>query len=389
LRTSIVTAVVLTLLVSACQNDPDPTGIGLIPDGDLIGAFQFDSQQEGAEVLSSTVQKAIPGPTSAALSVGEAEGLSAYSLLRWFTISDTVGWKGRIVSASIRLHTQPYSIGDSAAALTLQVREITSFWSSFTVTYDSLDVPEGLKLSQEIVGSVSRSFTYPDSVDIDLDTTLVRKWLVMMNEGDYLSNYGIFIEAQGNNGIRAFQSAEAGSPPQLTIVMQTEFGLDTLRGGTLEDTYIVGGRDVTQDEGITVHGGIGARGKLHFDISAIPGANIVNYAKLYLTIDRSKSDGYYHGADSVIVYNVYEDGSEVLTGTGLLSHTDADNPDVLIAEGVTLTRAVQNWVNGKGNYGLLLSHVYEMSDINRLTFYGAEADSTRRPRLVVTYTSKP
>jgi hypothetical protein len=89
------------------------------------------------------------------------------------------------------------------------------------------------------------------------------------------------------------------------------------------------------------------------------------------------------------VYNVYEDGSEVLTGTGLLSHTDADNPDVLIAEGVTLTRAVQNWVNGKGNYGLLLSHVYEMSDINRLTFYGAEADSTRRPRLVVTYTSKP
>jgi len=386
LRTSIVTAAVLTLLLSACQNDPDPTGIGLIPDSDLIGAFRFDSQKEGSAVTSSTVQTATPAPTSANLSVGEAEGLKAHSLIRWLSLSDTIGWGGRIVSAQLRLHTQPYAIGDSSSAYTLQVREITSFWNSFTFTYDSL---VHLERSPDPVGSVSRSFTFPDSVDIDLDTTMVRKWLVNMNADDFYSNYGVILEAPGNAGIRAFQSVEAELPPKLTVIIQTDNGLDTLIGGTIDDTYIAGGRDVTQDEGMTVHGGLGARGKLFFDVSAIPGADIVNYATLYLTIDRSKSDGYFHGADSVIAYKVYEAGSDAPAGTGLLSHSDDERTDGVIVEGVTLTRAVQDWVNGKGNHGLLLVHVYEMSDLNRLTFYGAEADSTRRPRLVVTHTSKP
>ncbi len=389
LRIPIVTAAVLTLLLSACQNDPDPTGIGLIPDSDLIGANKFDSQQEGSTITSGTVQLALPAATSPTLSVGEAEGLEAAALLRWFSLSDTIGNGGRIISANIRLFTEKYFIGDSSAALTLELHEINSFWNAFTFNADTLWNSQ-FAYDSKVVGSVTQALSFPDSIDIALDTTLVRDWLVKMNTADHLSNYGVLLKAPGNAGIRAFQSGEAGQPPQLTVIIQTAFGLDTLQGGTFDDTFVARGpEDVTQGEGITLFGGIGVRGQLHFDLSAIPAADIINYAELYLTIDRTRSDENYHAPDSLIMYQVYTEGSVETAGTGLLSHVDEENPDRVVLEGVTMTRAVQDWVNGKGNYGLLLTHPYEVSDLNRLVFYGAEADSTRRPRLIVTYTSKP
>jgi len=91
----------------------------------------------------------------------------------------------------------------------------------------------------------------------------------------------------------------------------------------------------------------------------------------------------------VLIYQNYDSTENALEGSALLTRVDENDPDLLIAEGVTLTRAVQTWVNGKGNHGLLLSAWAENSELERLTFFGAEADSTRRPRLVVTYTSKP
>lgn len=389
LRISILTAAVLTVLLSACQNDPDPTGIGLLPDSDLIGAYRFDSRQEGSHVTSATVKLALPAASSAALSVGEAENLESVALMRWFSLSDTIGNGGRIVSANVRLFTEPYFVGDGSATLTLELHEITKFWNAFTFTADTLNAGE-FTYESAVAGSVSRSFTFPDSVDIALDSALVRKWLVMMGTGNYIENYGVLLKAPGNAGIRAFQSAEGENPPQLTVIIEQNGQLDTLQGGTLDDTYVVTtSEDVTKNAGMTVFSGVGARGTLYFDVSAIPAADIINYAELHLTIDRTQSDDYYHAPDSVIMYQVFSEGSIDTEGTGLLSHVDDDEGDKVILEGVTMTRAVQDWVNGKGNYGVLLTHPYETSDLNRLVFYGAEADTTRRPRLIVTYTSKP
>jgi hypothetical protein len=73
----------------------------------------------------------------------------------------------------------------------------------------------------------------------------------------------------------------------------------------------------------------------------------------------------------------------------LISRTDNAQPGVLIAEGAPFTRAVQNWVNGKGNNGLILVAMNENTDLDRLALYGAAAAADKRPRLVVTYTSQP
>ena len=386
MRILIIPLVVLSILLTACQNDPDPTGIGLIPEGDLVNAKRFDSVRDSGTVRSSTVFVEVTGETSPTLSVGEADGYFARSLIRWFTIADTIGQAGRIVSATMRLHTAPYHIGDPSLPLTLQVREVKSFWSSFTLTNDSL---KHLDVAPESSGSVTATLGDDDSIDIALDTALVRSWLVKMETGLFHENYGVLLEAPGGSGIRAFRSAESSQPPELTIVIETASGLDTIRGGTIEDTYVASGPDVTAESGITVHGALATRGKLLFDVSRIPPASIINHVTMYLTIDRSRTTGWYSGRDSVLVYQNFDSTTAKTAGSAVLTRVDGDNPDRLIAEGTMLLRAVQTWVNGKGNHGLVLSHIGEASDIDRMTFFGAGADSTHRPRMVVTYTSKP
>lgn len=384
MRIPIPLVIVFSVLLISCQNDPDPTGIGLIPEGDLIDARRFDSVRDSGTVRTATIFHPIAPASSAILSIGESGNFRARSMIRWYTIADTIGWRGRIVSATVRLHTLPYHIGDPASGLTLQVRELKSFWSSFTLTNESMDT---LDIAQEVSGSITAVLGDDDSVDIALDTNLVRSWLVKMDTGAYTENYGILIEATG--GVRTFQSAETTRPPELTIVLETASGLDTLRGGTIEDTFTASGPDPSQETGMTVHGGLAYRGKLFFDVLRIPPASIVNHASLYLTIDRSRSTAHYLGRDSVLVYQNFDSTRTVLQGTPILTRVDNENADLLIAEGVALTRAVQTWVNGKGNQGLLLSHIGESSELDRLTFFPAEADSTLRPRLVITYTPKP
>jgi len=165
--------------------------------------------------------------------------------------------------------------------------------------------------------------------------------------------------------------------------------LDTLLGSNVEDTYVASGPAIPAGPDITVHSGLAQRGSLFFDVSAIPGASIVNYASLYLHIDRANSSRAFSGADSVLVYQNYDSTQNALQGTPLLARVDDNDPDMLVIEGLTITRAVQFWVNGKPNHGLLLAPWSENNELERLTLFGAEADSTRRPRLVVTFTPNP
>jgi hypothetical protein len=384
LRTSLLFTVILALSLAACQNDPDPTGIGLIPDGDVIGAERFDTALDDAQIRNSSFIEPISASGAASLLLGDADGYSAKSLVRWYEIADTVGNGGRIVSATMKLFSLPGHIGDSSTAMEFSVREITGFWSSFTFTIDNLD---GLDYASESSGMATAVVGGADSVEIMLDSSLVRSWLVLMNERRYTENYGVLVEATG--GLRAFRSEDGGRAPELTVIIENNGVLDTLQGRTVEDTYVATGPDVSPGPDISVHSGLVQRGSLFIDVAGIPAASIVNYATLYLRIDRARSTSAFSGADSVLIYQNYDSTDNELQGSALLTRVDENDPDLLIAEGVMLTRAVQSWVNGKGNHGLLLSAWAENNELERLTFYGAEADSTRRPRLVVTYTSKP
>lgn len=389
-RIAIVLSLVL-LFLTACQNDPDPTGIGLIPDADLIGAFQFDSQRDSTAMRDAVYPFIMTHATSTILSVGAADGYNSRALLRWVYLPDTIAKGGRIVSATIRLRSRPYHIGDIAAQYRIEAKEITSFWNSYTVTADSLDIHKNPTFDPTPAGVFDGTIGETDSIDIPIDSSLIRKWLVNSNAGKYTENYGVLLDAPISGVVRSFNALDANdlTIPRLIVIMETAFGLDTLYGQTGDDTYLVSRDPQVISDRIILEGGVSSRGRLHFDMSAIPAASIINHAVLYLTMDAANSTEYYRGADTVLVYESVDSTENILSSSGLISRTDSEMPGVLIAEGAPLTRAVQNWVNHKGNNGLILVAMNENTDLDRIALYGATAAADKRPRLVVTYTSQP
>ena len=373
------------LLFAACQNDPDSTVVGIIPNEDLIGAVRFDSQRDSSLINGDEYNLSITAAASTILSIGQAEDYDASALIRWLYLADTVGGGGRIVSARIRLHSLPYGIG-ATGPTTLELHEITSFWSSFTFTKDSL---KGLGFGSAVVGSATRTLAGNDSIDIDVDTTLIRDWLVKANANLYFEIRGVLVQASVTGNVRAFHSAEGSLPPTLEIVLENNGKLDTIRGENLEDTYVTKGPVSSEPQRLLLQGGTARRGRLFFNVDAIPSASIVNHVSLYLRMDKNISTEYYRGIDSLIVYSNLDSATNKLSSTGIVTRLDGTDPSLLIAEGGVLLQAVQNWVNRKENNGLILVKAAEVSDLDRLAIYAADAPADQRPRLVVTYTSQP
>ncbi len=379
------------LLLTACQNDPDPTGISLVPDADLIGAFKFDSRGDSASVRDAVYPFDMTHAASNILSIGEADGYDSRAFLRWLALRDTIANGGRIVSAFIRLRSAAYHIGDVTASYRIEAREITSLWNSFALSTDSVFTRNHPSTEVMPAGIFEGGFGETDSIDIPLDSTLIRKWLVNSNSGNYALNYGVLLQAPVSNVIRSFHAFDANEidRPQLIVIMETANGLDTLYGESSDDTYLVNRAPQATADRLVLEGSVSMRGKLHFDMSAIPPASIINHAVLYLTKDPALSTKYYRGADTVLVYESVDSTENTLNSSGLMSRTDSEMPGVFISEGAPLTRAVQNWVNNKGNYGLILVSMNENTDLDRMALYGVNAEADKRPRLVVHYTSQP
>jgi len=386
LRLYILPLLLPLLILSACQDDPDPAGIDIIPQGDLIHALRFDSLHDSSDVRSDVYSHSVIPHASPTLGIGSAEGFEASTLIRWVYVPNNLAGGGRILSAFIRLHTQSYGIGDRAQALTIDAREINGFWSSFTFTADSLRT---LDVSAIPSGSGSATLGDVDSMDIALDTALVRKWLDLVGQGRNSEIRGVLLQARSEGLLRAFNSAESAEPPTLFVVVEEQGSVDTLRGENLEDTWVVTGSTLTVAERLSIHPALAQRARLFFDVSSIPPACIINYASLQLHIDRTLSTKNFRGVDSLIVFENLDSLENSLYPTGIITRVDSNDPSVLIAEGLVLTRAVQQWVNMQGNSGLVLTAMLENSDLDRLVIYGADAPVALRPRLVVTYTSKP
>lgn len=373
------------LFLAACQNDPDSTGVGIIPNEDIVGAVRFDSQRDSARVSGDAFGVVLPAYSSTMLSIGQADGYNASTLIRWQYMADTIGWAGRIVSARIRLHSLPYHVG-ARVPITIDVREITSFWNSFTFTSDSLPA---LQLAPGLKGSSTKTLADTDSIDIPIDTSMVRSWLVKVDSGVYYQIRGVLLQTSGSGIVQAFQSAEGSHPPTLEIILEQNGKLDTLYGQNLEDTYVTTGPLPSEQHRIIMQGGAPRRGRLFFDVSAIPPSSIVNHVALYLHMDKNLSTDYYRSIDSLIVFASLDSLKNTTSSSGIVTSIDANDPTMLSAQGTLLIQAVQTWVNRRSNNGLILVKSAELSDLDRLAIYGGDAPADLRPRLVVTYTSQP
>ena len=121
--------------------------------------------------------------------------------MRWIYFPAGYAAGGRIVSATIRLHSLPYHLGDASAPFRLEAREITSFWNSYTFT--NTDWAD-LKYEATPAGIFEGTFGDNDSIDIPIDSALVRTWLINSSvDSNITKNYGVMLQAP-TGGVRSF-----------------------------------------------------------------------------------------------------------------------------------------------------------------------------------------
>jgi hypothetical protein len=136
------------------------------------------------------------------------------------------------------------------------------------------------------------------------------------------------------------------------------------------------------------HGGLAYRGTLWFDVSGVPQGSIINHVDLQVNLNRAASKFYFRGVDSLLLQQTTDTLLRSFAPKGVYGLPKGN--DLYSFTGVPLMQAVRLWVNRPNlNYGLTLRTVYEGSDLDLYALFGAEADTSKRPRLIVTYSTKP
>jgi hypothetical protein len=227
----------------------------------------------------------------------------------------------------------------------------------------------------------------------NLDTAMVREWL----QPSTITSYGMILVPTNQNVVRGFF--------EFSYILDSTTFYPTLQviarniAGTVQDTTIynlgsdtfVGNVNLTPNpELLYVQSGVAYHSRVNFDVSGIPRGAIINSAEMLLERNVAASRISKFTPDTVIEAHL------------LTSPTDTTQFEILASptlgrrkEGSFTTfsfdvrRIVQIWNRGS-NYGVLLRPgLNEFDSFDLYTFYSsASADSTKRPRIAITYAVK-
>jgi len=372
-RIRLVLSVVLVGVSLRCSDKSSSVGIGLLPPEDLVTIDSLVLH----EATGSSFKQFI-SPNGISLLIGSNRGYEARTLVRFLLLPDTLA-DARLLSANLLL--KPLSVfGDSTALLSFTVHKILRSWSELTATWDSVDAsfyestPRG-SFSQVVSGS--------DSVEVPIDTSLVREWLTGAASGT--DQFGILLlPAPGMGVIRGFDSFQSADSPTLDVDFEKSGTVDSLLLNIGYDMFVANVGLPPNPELMYVQSGVSYRSMLRFDLLAIPSNVIIHNATVELTIDRVNSDPEEVSAGSVLVHHVSDSTTNSFeSSSAVLTRGDDTDPNLMTAN---ITLDVRRWLRGESNQGVLLRSFVESIQLDLIAIVGPQSNNeSRRPRLVVTF----
>ncbi len=383
-------ALTLILIVSFtllhCSDEPNAVGIGQLQGGDFVSVKSFNSLSDSAVVTGSAFKRHINAGWSSVLLIGKYQGYEARALMKFYSIPDTLG-SATVSSATVTLHPRHYTLGDSSGILSFSAFKITQPWTSGGVTWDSITAAS---YDAAPVGTFSGTVNDTTAITFALDTALVGEWL--RNAVDTTTQpliRGIILIAKTNTAVRAFGSFESDSLPKLEIAYTKDGYSDTLTLSYGESAFIADVVLPSDPQLLFLQSGVAYRAQLKFDVSKIPQRVFVNNAAVELTLNRSASRLSTQYTDSLIVQFLKDASPDSMESSYAIGKRLDSGKDVYTFTGTVVTRAVQRWVNGTANNGLLFRPHSEAYDLNLYTIVAPTVADSTRPRLKVTYTTLP
>jgi hypothetical protein len=385
---STLVCLVVASLVTGCSDEPtanNSVGTQLIP-GNVLSRTITLGAVGGASFIHST---AMDGRTNL---VGQSQrlGYKAYTMLRFLYMPnrDSV----QVLSAKLELRGVSW-FGDSIGQLGLDAYVINRNWGQTTLTADSLTnlwSTSSSALAATYLGTVTSDTEW---VSLNLSPSVVRNWL---DDTLSASNYGIVLvpTAQCNvvRGFNAFDYDSVSFYPKLTVIARgnlTNLPDTTVYQTYGQDTFVgISANFVADPTRLFTQSGLAYRSLLRFDCSSIPRGATINRAMLTLSFDPTNNElNRFTGDTAIVAHRVASTtDSTVFEAYSTRGSSSLRDSSTLA---IDIRHHVQTWIrDASQNSGVLLRMVdaSEYSSAGRFAFFNYNAaDTTKRPRLVVTY----
>ena len=376
-------------LVYSCSDSPTSIGNNLLT-SDFLTINKIDSYQDSIGQTSSYYKTGVQLSDSPRLLLGKFENVEASSLIRFAvvlpdTIKSAVNNSSlNILSAKVHL-TKVYKIGDVSTQLNYSVHSVTSGWTSFGFTADSLP---NLQFESN---DISSNKTYSDTLyTFEVDDQTINAWFTAAAATPIQKNKGMYLQpdpaSTGVIGFEATNNIEFTGIPRLNVIVQTGSLIDTLNFYSLEDvSALLGDKPAVPAGDIAVQGGLVVNSRVKFDLASVPDGSVINKAQFTLYVDSSASKTGDNFSNSLVAYFARDS-----IGTSY----DTTSSITLNRSGNTFTgdiaKFIQSIVSGyHSNNGFILTAGSQNLGLEIFALKGSDAsDASLRPRLVITYTGK-
>ncbi len=375
------------LIFTSCQDDPTSIGKDFI--GGELQIIELNSVTDSlAQSSGHYIADSLSFGASTTVLLGNLDYVKSTMLLRFGAIiPDSIQnaldeGSLTIINAEVELYPI-YKIGDKSQQFNFTVHEITNGWGTVGFNKDSLSLityePVEITDSKQITDSL---------ITFNVNNNTALNWLEAMGGDSLKNNYGmIFFPTPGTNvlyGFRGFANVLYDDSALLRFIVQnSENKIDTINTRVLFDVHVPEG-NVPQlnDERITLIAGLGQRGKLYFDVSALPEHVNINKAELTLYVDSLASIIGSPDADSLRVHFFADSTQNLIDDDETISRIRFNGDNF---QG-TITRLIQAIASGKENQGFSLTVSNEIEAVDKYVIYGSDyPDVSLRPKLIIYY----
>lgn len=380
------------LLLIGCAEKPKSVGGSLVDPNDVFTIADI--------VIHSTSDTAYrvayaPGFGNTNLAGRLPNNDGSIALFRFLPSGTIDSLKGaQIDTVELSLYVN-YYFQRSAPMIEFDVKKIETSWSQSSFTYDSL---QQFVVSQDsILGTFKDSMNLGTTVTAQLKKDYIRRWAdSYIDTGNHDQYYGFTVQARtiptGLIGFSTFNSL-SGIYPRLLIKYTKKEKRDSVVIISGEDTFVSKFGATPTFAPITVHAAFGVRSKINFNISPLVNKPTINRAVLELTLDTVASSLSGFSPDTVIAL-LGMDSSIVSDRSDSTVYVFGYRKEVVANQSpvysFNVANIVQRWSNGlKPNYGLTLRWAAEFSSAEKAVFFSSTAvDSTKRPKIKITYSTK-
>ncbi len=367
-------------IAAGCSETPNQVGSKLLPGKDLLlidTTTVFAVSSTSIPVINTTA-------SSPRLLLGKVNTIESWGLIRFASLPDSIKLLP-FISAQLNLRTI-YHFGDSLGTFSVAIHNVLMYWSSDSLTIDSLKAPGFYDTKISGTGNFS-SVVDTETITISVDTSMIRTWGTVSDT--LTTNFGILLQPTNSSVVKGFGTFSQGDAtlwPQLVLCFQGSGGVtDTLIVNTGSNRFVATGpapnwpSDSTH---IYVQNGFAYRGAVDFDVSSLPLHAAIHKATLQLTFDPNRSKSNYFTTDSLRAYFVGDDGT---TLTYLESISEVSQVGTAKLYQIPVGPFIQRWLRGSISRRLVIAGFDEWSALDLFSLYGAASDKSLKPKMTIYY----